>query len=175
VDKTACTGHFSLLWCESTACLHDQYFANNHQQPSQLTTEMAFPCKKKKQPTKGQPVQRPLLTHLPKRPEPLFRLPGLLTEHQASLHRASHGHKQAAGAGKAISPEHLTTDVPSALLSCKDTRRKASAPPSNNWKQLQKILHSKPVPADTQRSPSKFTRAYAVAFAGTRCLCAAGS
>ena len=46
MDKTACTGHFSLLWCESTACLHDQYFANNHQQPSQLTTEMAFPCKK---------------------------------------------------------------------------------------------------------------------------------
>ena len=110
-----------------------------------------------------------------KRPEPSFHLPGLLTEQQPSLHRASRGHKQAVGARKATSPEHLTTDVPSALLSCQDTRRKASAHPSNNWKQLQKILHSKALPAEVQRSPPKGTRAHAVAFGETRCLCAPGS
>ncbi len=42
---------------------------------------------------------------------------GLLTEQHPSRHRASPGHKQPAGAREAISPQHLTTHVPSALFS----------------------------------------------------------
>ena len=82
---------------------------------------------------------------------------GLLTEQQPSRHRASPRHKQPAGARKAISPQHLTTHVPSALLSCTDTRTKATLHPSNDWQQLQKILQSKAIPGDVQWSPSKLT------------------
>ena len=100
---------------------------------------------------------------------------GLLTEQQPSRHRASPGHKQPAGARKAISPQHLTTHVPSALLSCTDTRTKASLHPSNDWQQLHKILHAKAAPADAQRSPPQGTRAYAAASGEASCLCGACS
>ena len=100
---------------------------------------------------------------------------GLLTEQQPSRHRASPGHKQPAGARKAISPQHLTTHVPSALLSCTDTRTKASLHPSNDWQQLHKILQAKAAPADAQRSPPQGTRAYAAASGEASCLCGACS
>ena len=166
VEKTGSTGHFSLPCCQSTARLQDHYFSNKHGN-KQLKQHL---------PSKTTSLPKHLSSETcPKGHNHYSHVAGLLTEQQPSRHRASPGHKQPAGAREAISPQHLTTHVPSALLSCTDTRTKASLHPSNDWQQLHKILHAKAAPADAQRSPPQGTRAYAAASGEASCLCGACS